>query len=155
MILFIPSGITMAPGILTEEQSPEKYLLNFINMKHFHFSLLTLLIWQTKLTNPTETLTPLMQQFTQAYSSTISHCPSPFWLFSLWTLWSFLWFLRRSGGKDHSLERAYSYISWSEIMSRVFLVLRWPPSRRCASFCLLKELTDRHCTQLPLVPCLR
>lgn len=43
MILFIPSGITAVLEILTEEQSPDKYLLNFINMKHFDFSLLTLL----------------------------------------------------------------------------------------------------------------
>lgn len=109
----------MVPGIFTEEQSPVNYLWNFINMKHFHFPLLILLIWQTKLTNPTETFPLLMQRFTQAYSSSVSHLHSDY---SVCGLYGVLGDFHRMR-KRVSVWKLPRLTSWSELCQGFSLFL--------------------------------
>lgn len=70
------------------------------------------------------------------HTSAISHCLFLFWLLGLWPWWSFQSFLRGNARKSPSLRGSYTCIVLSNML-RVLLILTWPPSTGCASFCLL------------------
>lgn len=109
-------------------------------------------MWQTKLTNPTKALTFPMQL---PQTSAISHCLFLLWCWSLWTSTSFQWFcccffcLRGNAPKGPSLKRTRTAIRnrWG-----MFLGLTWPPSMRCTTFCLFREVTGitPRCLLFPL-----